>query len=328
MVEGFPVSRRGRAVTDLLLEYEEKRKSEAADNDTVSEKKETNVDETMDDLRLNDAESDMETKSQRSILTLPEDAHSASGDTSSVKNLEWLEEVPKYVKPHKQRLSVSKKSSKKKSESLKSTSKPASKSKSLRPLDSADGDDVYDDDDEEPSAQWPLPSTKTVSKLSDPSYLSLFGRMWNHMSLMVTSETTKYIKTGAASVNMDSFHQVLYKEGNVDMDALGLRSRIFSEKLLKCVHGICNRYGIEWGAVREDLLAFLETLFVREAGGVVLGVVEERILGIAFLKVIANEKGEPFTSDVSLRLMTNDVVCAETGGTMDAAEIGALRDVQ
>ncbi|KAJ3137008.1 hypothetical protein HK100_001075 [Physocladia obscura] len=189
----------------------------------------------------------------------------------------------------------------------------------------------FEESDLEDSPSWPLPSTKSIAKAAAAvSTLSLFGRIWNSLMTIVTSETVKYVKHGPETIDMDTFMNQLLEGGIADLDALLTRGRIFSEKIIKCATGLCRRHSIKT-PLQKDLVEFLGTLYIRESG-VMLHPLEEKILSIVFIKVVADamvlssrmESPGFLRDEVCSKLVVEQVVMLETGGAMSAAEIGAL----
>ncbi|KAJ3291984.1 RNA polymerase II associated protein 2 [Rhizoclosmatium sp. JEL0117] len=249
MVEGFRVSRQGRALTDLLAEYEEKRQERERQSKQVSQQ--------------------------------PQPIPSA--------------QPPKATEQKPTALSTD---------------------STLTDNEFTDAEDVSD---EEPTTtqQWPRPSKKSVSQSASRTHLSLFGRLHTYLSTLPTSETKNYIEK--SPTNMDAFHASLFDHGH-DMDALSLRTKIFSERAAKACMSICRRARVEMRV--EWVLELLETFWVRS--GEFVGGVEERVVALCFIKVVADVRGGVFLEEVCGRVWVERVVRGETGGNVGVDEVGAL----
>ncbi|KAJ3200984.1 hypothetical protein HDU82_008465 [Entophlyctis luteolus] len=193
-----------------------------------------------------------------------------------------------------------------------------------------------DDSDDDSNAAWPLPSKKSIAKVAAAREgLSVFGRMWNMMMGMITRETEVFVKRGPKNVDMLALYRNLLADG-IDVDALHARGKIFSEKIVKCATGICRRHAVKI-PLQKDLVAFLETLYIRESNAI-LRPVEERILSIVFLKVVADtlggeadvedagqrQTGQAAREDLQRTVLVEAAIRAESAGELGQAEISAL----
>ncbi|KAJ3403496.1 RNA polymerase II associated protein 2 [Chytriomyces hyalinus] len=260
-IEGFRVTSRGLAITDMLAEYADRRKNV---------KNEVGAVEASEDTE-NAVKS--ETKREKDIKS-----------SQSKKKVPWEASTPKG--------------------SSSSSEKKAN------------------DDEDENESIWLVPSAKSVTKALGSASLSLFGRLWNQLSAMSTSETINFIQLGPDSINVDVMYQIWHQSGTVDLDAQLVRNKIFSEKIMKCCGQICKRYRIQT-PIHNDLIALLSTLYIRESCAM-LQPIEDRIVSLVLFQIMGNAIGGSMKVEFVQKLMTESVVRAESGGAMTLAELVAL----
>ncbi|KAI8608016.1 hypothetical protein BC830DRAFT_1157124 [Chytriomyces sp. MP71] len=277
LIEGFRVTPRGRAITDLLAEYEDRRKGLEAQEVTHTSQLQSNPVGSTGQSKVTTAKWDKNAETPTSLTK-----STPAQESKQRKSVVWADE---------------------KSKPLEESAEP------------------HASDEENDPDSWLLPSSKSVAKAVQRNTLSLFGRIWTILMGIATSETFKFVQKGPGSIDTDALFEGLFHAG-VDMDVVVLRAKIFSEKVLKCCVSFCKRYQVK-SSIRDDMILFLSTMYVRESS-VVLHTIEERVISFIFLKVVADTVGGSLKEEIANRVAVDTVVRNETGGAMTLVEVEAI----